>query len=351
MSETTKIAWAKHTFNPWIGCTKVASGCANCYAEAMAGRLGVTWGPNGTRRRTAESTWKQVEKWNRQAMCTCGRDSAWGISHIGQCPQKDRPRVFPSLCDIFEDWDMHVETPKAAVSMADVRRDFFALIDRTPNLDWLLLTKRPKNIGRMWCSHVNTDGKPPSQLHRKNVWLLYSASDQASLDAGLPHLLACRDLVPVLGLSLEPLTGPVDLRRVCVRVDSPDSREWRDSLTGTICTQSMTHGHREFQTKSSIDWVIVGGESGPRARPCNVEWLRSIVSQCREAGVPCFVKQFGARVVWNPAQKWESWPDQTRIDYESRGIESLHRVLLRDPKGGDLDEWPFDIRVREFPER
>jgi protein gp37 len=145
-----------------------------------------------------------------------------------------------------------------------VRRDFFALIDRTSNLDWLLLTKRPENVLRMWPARdfgratmqsVMDSADHPGGYYRPNCWLLYSASDQASLDAGLPHLLACRDLVPVLGLSLEPLIGPVLI-----------------DLDG-------------------IDWVIVGGESGPGFRPMVIDWVRSIADQCAAAGVSCFIKQ------------------------------------------------------------
>ena len=125
MAENTKIAWATHTFNPWIGCSKVHAGCQNCYAEAMSGRLGVTWGPNGIRRRTAESTWKQVEKWNRKAACNCESDH--DDEHWYTCPQHERPRVFPSLCDPFEDFAAAIWDARGVTSMADVRRDFTAL--------------------------------------------------------------------------------------------------------------------------------------------------------------------------------------------------------------------------------
>lgn len=271
MSENTKIEWATHSFSPWIGCSKVHTGCQNCYAEAMAGRLGATWGPNGTRRRTAESTWKQVDRWNRKAACACEADR--GDEHWHTCSQRDRPRVFPSLCDPFED---------TLLVVPEWRRDFFALIDRTPNLDWLLLTKRPENVRRMWCSHANTDGLPPSQLHRRNVWLLYSASDQQSLEAGLPHLLECRDLVDVLGLSLEPLIGPVDLD-LAMPCDRNCAEHQEAFCPGT-------HGPCILQ-RNHVDWVIVGGESGPRHRPMDLAWLESIADQCSAAGVPLFVKQ------------------------------------------------------------
>ena len=302
MGEQTKIAWADHTFNPWIGCSKVHTGCQNCYAETYGRRFGVEWGPNGTRRRTSESYWKQPLRWNRRA-------EKAGI----------RYRVFPSLCDIFED----------RPDLEPMRREFFDLIDRTPNLDWLLLTKRPENVRRMWPitgPGPGWNGTLLGYLHkpqRPNVWLLYSASDQDTLEAGLPHLLACRDLVPVLGLSLEPLIGPVD-------------------LSGNVPGQRMLMWDKPWLRE--IDWVIVGGESGLNARPCNVDWIRSIRDQCRAAVVPCFVKQLGANVLHTGPDPRLDWP-------VGAWDHKTYSVTLRDPKGGDPDEWPADMRVREMPRR
>jgi len=213
MGINTKIEWATHSFSPWISCSPVHTGCLHCYGAAMAGRLGVVWGPDGTRRRTAASTWKQVEKWNRRAECCCSDQMGQDI-HEKRCPQSDRPRVFPSLCDPFEDWKHAVECNQGRTlgQMSEVRRDFFALIDRCPNLDFLLLTKRPENIRRMWPEYLGRfAGLPVKRTFRENVWLLCSASDQASLHAGLEHLQDCADLCPVWGLSLEPLIGAVDL--------------------------------------------------------------------------------------------------------------------------------------------
>lgn len=293
MAENTKISWATHTWNPWIGCSRVHTGCVNRYAEAMQGRLGVTWGSNGTRRRTAESTWRKVESWNRKAAAEL-REYRNGR---GAAPP-DRPRVFSSLCDWFEEWTGPIATsewseawwyngamvdpPTGGVSqqigyrplmMADVRSDAFAVVDRCPNLDFLIATKRPENVRRMWEEKPQHLYRTPCDVeHRDNVWLGYSASDQATLDAGLPHLLACLDLVQVLWLSIEPLVGPVEIPTHLCRDDGPGC---------------FAHGRlREW-----ISWVVVGGESGPHYRPCEIEWIESIVDQCRAAGVPCWVKQ------------------------------------------------------------
>ena len=270
MTQNTKIEWATHTFSPWI-----------CRGD--------------TRRRTAESTWKHVEKWNRKAACGCKWTVEATGTHYIDCPQHDRPRVFPSLCDPFEDWGgvmldssgvaMLNGPEKAsgshAVRMADVRRDFFALIDRCPNLDFLLLTKRPENAKRMMerAARSIVGENWPSLFPWPNVWLIYSASDQQSLDAGLPHLLACRDLAPVLGLSLEPLVGPVDL--------------------GLAFCNAMMHGKVPIRGSGRLSdfirWVICGGESGPHARPMDIAWLESIAEQCAAAGVPLWVKQDAGR--------------------------------------------------------
>ena len=296
MAEQSSISWTDATFNPWIGCTKVSPACKHCYAERdMDKRYGkVKWGDKGTRSLTSQGNWAKPKRWNRLAgegVClACGGTGLSKPARNGvPCAVCDgtgaltrRPRVFcASLADVFEDWKrpmlsssgypiMHgsrlvtngvpsdwVERP---LSMADARSDLFKLIDATPNLDWLLLTKRPENILSMWCSHVNTDGKPPSMLRRENVWLGTTIESQEWADKRIPELLKCRDLAPVLFLSCEPLLGPVEF-----------------SLLG-------------------IDWVIAGGESGPEARPTHPEWIQSLRDQCASARVPFHFKQWGEYV-------------------------------------------------------
>jgi protein gp37 len=272
-----------------------------------------------------------------------------------------RPRIFPSLCDPFEDWKGPIVDKRAngtlprAITMNDLRRHFFGLIDKTPNLDWLLLTKRPENIMRMWpLASDGTDSGEYDEKHLHNVWLLYSASDQETLEAGLHHLLACRDLAPVLGMSLEPLLGPVDLTKVicesreCEPSSSPLANDWThlwmDALTGFRATSmfSATYGPQ-------LDWVIVGGESGPDARPCALEWIDDIRRQCQTSGVPCFIKQLGSNPVTTNANLWDA-PDLGKFIGASWGNTVAGcRINLDDPKGGDPSAWPEDLRVREFP--
>jgi len=320
VGETTAIAWTDHTFNPWIGCAKVCPECANCYAEGYGQRFGVAWGERGDRRRTSPSNWRQPLRWHRAAV----RDGV-------------RRRVFcASLADVFED-------------RADIepwRRDLFDVIESCHGLDWLLLTKRPEHVREMaqrwrddWPAHV---------------WLGTSAGTQETADCAIPHLLA----VPgprVRFLSAEPLLGPVELSRwVFDREAAIDRAQW-----GPV---AMSREQAEAVIEHPLDWVIVGGESGPRARPCSVEWVRSIVRQCRTEGVPVFVKQIGAnaidsslRDVWCHGEHHYTRAPGDPLLAEATGRPGYevtdHRLsrLLRDPAGADPSEWPADLRVREYP--
>ncbi len=360
MGENTKIQWAHHTFNHVRGCEKIAPGCANCYAEAQSkrnpGTLGI-WGPNGTRVLASEAMWRQPVKWDLDA-----ERRAVLFESDPELEAHERPRVFcASLADVFEDWprvmrdakgkellavDPHDEEKSRWYTMDYARARLFKLIDATPNLDWLLLTKRPENVRRMWCSHANTDGRPPSQLRRENVWLGTSVACQEDADRNIPELLKCRDLCAKLFVSVEPLVGPVDL--------SP----WIGKPSPAYEVLSRFYGPRGFdktgsqaeRTEPKLDWVIVGGESGPHARPCNVEWIRSIVRQCKVAEFPwLFVKQLGARVYDNDGVSRCSWPGLTEFQHNNDDADDECEVLLKDPKGGDQSEWPEDLRVREVP--
>lgn len=321
MGETTKIEWCHHTFNPWRGCTKVSPGCTNCYAETLSARnpsvLG-TWGPKGTRVVASESYWRQPFAWNRAA------------EKAGE-----RRRVFcASLADVFED-RRDLEEP---------RRRLWDLIRATPHLDWLLLSKRPQNF---WMLPATWKSAP-----QPNVWLGVSVENQEYADERIPVLLDTPAAVRFL--SCEPLLGPLDLschgadalpiyreadtvRDVCLPRD-PRLPRAAQELTrpgrGYVRHDSTlrTDGPRKGERRSFIDWCIVGGESGPGARPCDVAWVRSIVAQCKAAGVACFVKQLGAE------------------PFDSSAVHIPVDVLfIKDRKGGDMAEWPEDLRVREFP--
>jgi protein gp37 len=223
MGEFSKIEWTDHTFNPWIGCQKVSPGCDNCYAEAlMDHRYGrVQWGPHGERSRTGDANWRKPRQWAKAA------------KQAGK-----RHRVFcASLADVFDN-----QAP-------DVwRGDLFALIEDTPELDWLLLTKRPENVARMifpkWA-----DGLP------SNIWLGTTCEDQQRLEHRHRHLAQISAKVHFI--SYEPALGPLSLR----------------------------------ECYPAPDWIICGGESGPKRRPMNLQWARDLRDECATARVPFFFKQ------------------------------------------------------------
>jgi len=294
MAENSNIEWTDHTFNPWRGCTKVSAGCKNCYAETLSKRnpgvLGI-WGDNGTRVVAAEAQWKQPLKWNQLAQAA------------GQ-----RHRVFcASLADVFED--------RAELHAPRLR--LLRLIYDTPHLDWLLLTKRPENIVPALRSFETTptwsdaeldmsfvewaeawiNGCPPA-----NVWLGTSVENQEQADLRIPHLLAAPAAVRFL--SCEPLLGPVDLT-----------------------TLPLSNGERRLNClrrasvfAPHINWVIVGGESGPGARPMHSDWARNLRDQCTAAGVSFFFKQWGEYKPFYPTEPkpdgigakgrtdWYNWP-------------------------------------------
>lgn len=277
MGQDTKIEWATHSLNFWEGCTKVSPGCANCYAEARNARFGggkaPNWGAGAPRRLTSVSNWMQADRWDRMARAS-----------------GERPRVFVnSLADILDP-----EVPIEWLAKAyDVMR-------RCTALDFLLVTKRPE----LWTERTQAahdavcladpvlglwltdwiEGTAP-----RNVWVGVTVEDQARADARLPELIEIPAAVRFL--SVEPLLGLVGLGY------------W---LTEPVVPQ--------------VHWVIVGGESGHRARAMHPKWVREIRDECALAGVPFFFKQWGE---WLPA--------------------SQHN---RETRGGAVFEWSDDYATK-----
>lgn len=247
MSAHSTIEWTDHTWSPWEGCQKAGPGCDHCYAEARNARFSggqpINWGPGAPRREMSAAYWRQPIRWNADA-------AAAGM----------RQRVFPSLCDPFDN----------AVS-AELRRKFFALIEATPWLTWLLLTKRIGNARSMLpASWLEVGGWPD------NVRIGATICNQDEAERDIPKLLelGCPNF-----LSIEPLLGRVDLERPMPGPDMPQGGG------ASIC--------QPWMIQSGIDWVIVGGESGPGARPMHPDWARSLRDQCQTAGVPFLFKQWG----------------------------------------------------------
>lgn len=284
----TKISWTQQigsngevipgfTFNPWIGCTKVAPECLFCYAENMMDmRYGrVKWGAGQLRSRTSPANWKQPLKWNRQA-------AAAGV----------RYRVF---CASLADW-LDSEVPIEWLA------DLLLLIEQTPNLDWLLLSKRIES----WSDRLHQvvretydgaddfasswlDGDAPH-----NVWMGTTAGTQATANSKVPAL--AETPAEIRFLSCEPLLEPIDFTQLPLE---------------------------------EMSWVICGGESGHGARLCDAAWMRKIRNQCTDRDVKFFVKQAG-----------ENFRDS---DYPERDYSQIKG------KGDDIALFPFDLQIQESP--
>lgn len=247
MVANSAISWTDHTWNPWIGCTKISPACDHCYAEAWAKRYGrAEWGDN-PRQRTSASTWRQPFKWN-----------------------KETPGAFvfcASLADIF---DNQVDP--------QWRRDAFDVMRATPRLTYLLLTKRPGNIDKL----ADAAGGLP-----KNAAIGCTIVTQEEADRDLPKLLTAGHAEQVRFVSIEPMLGAIDL--TCVQTLIWRRAEQVNALTGEL---SGMFGDPGGYT-ARLSWVICGGESGPGARPVDPAWVRSLRDQCRAADVPFHFKQWG----------------------------------------------------------
>lgn len=327
MAENSKIEWAHHTFNPWYGCQPVGPGCDHCYAEGWAKRSGlVQWGPGAERRRSSAANWKKPLRWDRQAEIAIEAWEKFKATQPGLTDQAleaqgfvkpVRPRVFcASLADVFDN----------AVP-AEWRADLFRVILQTPYLDWLLVTKRIGNAHRLMEEAVYRVTGSQTGWPWHNVWLGITVCNQAEANRDIPKLLA----VParVRWLSIEPLLGPVDLSRWIEQIDhcgfcgvehEPGQVVVRDSgadvcpSCGTENVTISTWGHEQAEryrtgeryndestagradidgTSPTINWVVAGGESGPKARPMRPDWARSLRDQCAAAAVPFLFKQWG----------------------------------------------------------
>lgn len=270
MAEASQISWTNDTFNPWIGCARVSPACDHCYAAALMGEEGrwkrVEWGGPGkgagTRVRTAPGTWAEPLKWNRNQEALWKEYSRLVTSCSSEDPRPDRPEPPPrfvfcaSLADVFDN-----EVPP------EWRRDLFDLIRATPALTWLLLTKRPQNIERLFREATDMDSEHDdlSDYWPPNAAIGTTIEDQPRLRLNAPALWrAKKTLKPAFSFwSCEPLLeGLGDL---------------------TV--------HLGF-----VDWVITGGETdqgGVNARPAHPDWFRSIRDQCAAAGVAYHHKQNG----------------------------------------------------------
>lgn len=310
MSERTAISWCDATFNPWWGCQKVSPACDHCYAERDSKRFAagkVLWGVESERRTFADKHWEAPGKWAKREWFQCdecgarGRDRAEGYQRVcktcgSACIKPARQRVF---CASMGDW-LDLDAPLT---------EFVRLLDtirKTPELDWLLLSKRignwhkrleeaamlrlagtgaPARDGLLNWMIDWRDGRLP-----ENVWLGATICNQEEADRDIPKLLATPAAKRFL--SIEPMLGPVDPTNIPVSGSG-------HSEFDPIITASVLKRVHAWPALPSVHWVICGGESGPKARPMHPDWVRSLRDQCAAAGVPFHFKQWGE---WLPCE-------------------------------------------------
>lgn len=315
----TKIEWADYSSNPirairksdgkkgWW-CSHTSPGCEHCYAETINNRFGNQVDYKAQNQNQIEFFLDEKE-----------------LAKFAKVPAGKKVFV-EDMADLF-----HEGIPDEMIWKV------FRAMAHAPQVIFQVLTKRAE---RMMGLVPKIRGALPDRLNR--VWLGVSCEDQKTADERIPLLL--QTPAAVRFISAEPLLGPIDLRK------------W------TLAE----HGRRQIGAQPGMHWVIVGGESGPHARPCNIEWIRSIVKQCRAAGVPVFCKQLGANIICRNDNGFDGiepyeWPDifgfekvAPWIEHDIYGFREEYqgadvRVHLSNRKGGDPVEWPDDLRVREFP--
>ena len=368
MGDRSAIEWCDASWNPIRGCSRVSEGCRNCYAERDAIRMAHT--PLGS---CCDHSLDQHEPLDLPPFTApAGRCAESGCRCRGWVPDPKYPagpyyglvkstptgprwtgavRFVPELLDLPLRW----RRPRRIFvnSMSDLFHEkvedewiarIFSVMYASPRHVFQVLTKRPERMqawlsrcgnggGLGWITH---DGPEPEKAYRgtgiivgntdrwplPNVWLGTSCEDQPTAEARIIHLL--QTPAAVRFASYEPALAAVDFM------------PWLVKERRTV----VAAGGIAQQETIAIDWLIAGGESGPGARPFDLAWARSAIAQCRAAGVPCFVKQLGARPCSSVPS--DPFPPCDALDRDPR-------ASLRDRKGGDMAEWPEDLRVQEFP--
>lgn len=340
---STKIEWTDQgeTWNPIAGCSKISDGCKNCYAIKDAVRL------SGNPNPKIADKYRGTTKTDNGKMNWTGQINLASDDVLTQPIRWTRPRkIFVnSMSDLF-----HENVPDEWIDK------IFAVMALSPQHIFQILTKRPERmrsylLGRSEISmkwfhkakwiyqEIMVDENPERFFWDystgrhifplPNVWLGVSVENQQTADERIPLLLETPAAIRFL--SCEPLLGEIDFKRQCpVSCDGECGQTSPYKLLGNT------------ELDSTVDWVIVGGESGQNARPCNIDWIRSIVQQCKEADVPVFVKQLGSgRSEYSGAARIQ--PTGNIKDGQQGAFVYKHK------KGGDISEFPEDLRVREFP--
>jgi protein gp37 len=360
MSIKTGIEWTDSTWNPIRGCTRVSEGCRHCYAEVVAARFS---GPGQAYEGLARRTSTGEARWTGKIMFV--------EKHLLDPLRWREPRkIFVnSMSDLFHEGVPDEELDRIFAVMALAHHHTFQVLTKRPERmrAYLSSSSWPRNIGAaadaimdglrgsaksiaidatahhfLWFENPDLNDDRTYRFKLKdeplrNVWLGTSVENQETADERIPILLDTPSAVRFL--SCEPLLGPIEFPLPCA-----GSRFWTD-----------------------LHWVIVGGESGAKARPCDVSWIRSIVAQCAQAKVPCFVKQMGKWITGNHqgdgaagfdtgfvVNRW-LFPDGSVFVPPIIGARAHERPGSAiafgncDTHGGNWNEWPRDLRVREFP--
>ncbi len=344
MSDNSTIQWTNTTWNPVRGCAIVSKGCKNCYAMRQAHRFS-----------GAGKAYEGLTMLSNAGPVWNGKITL--VPQILRYPltlKKPRKIFVNSMSDLF-----HEDVPFEFIASV------FAIMSVTTRHTYQILTKRPERMVEFfeWVheEHESHEFDADDRIHEhwpkdipwkgydncgplypyENVHIGVSIEDMASANKRIKLLKK----VPaaVRWLSMEPLLENIDLQDL----------EGGDNALATIRVEPGEHGEGvEYPIKPDIDWVVIGGESGPGARPFNIEWARSIIRDCRYAGVPCFVKQLGSRPHENCSKcdgKGYYHIGHSPDWCEKCGGAQYEFLNLIDPKGGDMVEWPEDLRVREFP--
>ena len=356
MSAATSIGWTDATWNPLRGCSKVSAGCTNCYAEKVAARFS---GPGMAYEGLAT---RSPARWTGKVRLI--------KKHLEDPLRWRRPRrIFVnSMSDLFHE----------SVSDEDIARIFSIMWRSYPRHQFQVLTKRADRmhelLNRIETNRVTRFGRyagtclpdipwlhqrawqlanaaDPSRFASKvsdwplpNVWIGVSVENQATADERIPRLLDTPAAVRFI--SAEPLLEEINLDPPgCPNGHKEGEVIGSDGATGFCreCGTEMAHGWWMGDAERELDWVIVGGESGPGARPCKLAWIERVVTECQGAGVPVFVKQLGSKP-----------EDEPPADTRSHGTDGRWRPMvdgrpMMNAKGADPSEWPESLRVQQWP--
>lgn len=355
----TSIEWTEKTWNPLAGCSIASPGCHHCYAATMAHRLaamgqekyvGTTEKKNGHVHWTGKIT---LDEESLGIPLRVRKPTMWFVNSMSDIFHEKVPfdfvdkvfavmgmckrHTFQVLTKRADRMRRYFEERSWNDVIVGILQEFDSLPLKAPAPEWMSwfqtqyrVTEQESARGTEW------PGRLPLAWPLPNVWLGCSVEDQARADERIPFLL--QTPAAIRFLSVEPLLGPVDLGKWFEDCRRAPAGSGMEGIRTGFKNISPDLGYHAWPP--CLDWVIVGGESGHGARPCALEWIRSLVRQCKEAKTACFVKQLGS----NPYQFDPKYG--TRDICGDMLVSAVHQF---NRKGGSIEEFPADLRVREFP--